>query len=67
MPNPLDMPPLHDDHKTTTTLQDFSAYDPPSVEALIRYFHEAVGFPLRDTWLKYTKVRNFVSCPGLTN
>ena len=35
MSNPLNMPPLPNDHKTTT-LQAFSAYDLPSVEALIR-------------------------------
>ena len=33
--NPLEITPLPDDHKNTT-LQSFSAYDLPSVEALIR-------------------------------
>ena len=46
--NPSDMPPLPDEHKTTT-LRDFSYYDIPSVESLIQYFHAAAGFPVRDT------------------
>ena len=48
MPNPSDMPSLLDDHKTTT-IQYFSAYDLPSEEGLIRYFHAAAGFPVRNT------------------
>ena len=32
-----------------STLQAFSAYDLPSVEGLIRYFHVADGFPVQDT------------------
>ena len=35
-----------------TTLATYSAYDLPSVEALIRYFHVAAGYPVRSTWLK---------------
>ena len=65
MPNPPEMHPLTDDHKTTT-LQDFSAYDLPSVEALIQYLHAAEGFPVCDTWLKDTKAGNSVSWPGIT-
>ena len=34
-----------------TTLQAYSAYDLPSVAALIRYFHAAAGYPVRYTWL----------------
>jgi hypothetical protein len=30
---------------TRSTLQAFSAYDIPSVEALVKYFHAAAGFP----------------------
>ena len=33
-------------------LAAFSVYDLPSVEALVRYFHAAAGYPVRDTWLK---------------
>ena len=65
MPNPLDMPQLPYDHNTTT-LQAFSAYVIPSVEALIRYFHAAAGFPVRETWLKFIKAGNFMTWPGLT-
>ena len=65
MPNPLDINPLPDHHKTTT-LQDFSAYDLPSVGALIRYFHETAGFLVCDTWVKAIKVGNFTLCPGTT-
>ena len=35
-----------------TTLQAYSAYDLPSVAALIHYFHAAAGYPVRSTWLK---------------
>ena len=48
IPNPPDTPLLPDDHKTTT-LKSFSAYDLPSVETLIQYFHAAAGFPVRNT------------------
>ena len=36
-------PPMH------TSLQAFSAYDLPSVESLVRYFHAVAGFPVQDT------------------
>ena len=65
--NPEDVLPLSSApavHKTS--LQDFSAYVLPSVETLVRYFHAAVGFPVRNTWLKYIKAGNFASWPGLT-
>ena len=64
MLNPVNMPPLPNDHKTTI-LQSFSAYDLPSVEASIRYFHADTGLPVRDTWLKSIKAGNFASWPGL--
>ena len=65
MPNPVNMPPLPDNHKTTTP-QAFSAYDLPSVEAIIRYFHVAAGFSVHDTWLKAIKSGNFALWPGST-
>jgi len=49
-----------------SSLAAFSAYDLPSVGALVRYFHAATGFPVRDTWLKAIKAGNFKSWPGLT-
>ena len=58
------MSTLQNDHKNTT-LQAFSAYDLPNVEALIRYFYANSGFPVRDTWLKAINVGNFESWPGL--
>ena len=49
-----------------TYLQAFSAYDLTSVEALIRYFHAAAVFPVRDTWIKAIQAGKFRSWPGLT-
>ena len=48
------------------SLAAFSAYDLPSVEALVRYFHAAAGYTVMDTWLKAIKAGNFKSWPGLT-
>ena len=53
--------------RNQATLAAFSAYDLPSVEALIRYFHAAAGFPVRDTWLRAINAGNFASWPGLTH
>ena len=67
MLNPEDVHPLSsapDSHKTL--LQAFSAYDLPSVEALVWYLHADAGFPVRDTWLKSTKAGNFASWPRRT-
>lgn len=33
----------------------------------MRYFHAAVGFPVRDTWLRAIKTGNFKTWPGLTH
>ena len=48
------------------TLAAYSTYDLPSVEALVRYFHAADGFPVKSTWLKAIKAGNFASWSGLT-
>ena len=48
------------------TLAAFSAYGLPSVEALVRYFHAAAGYPVRSTWLAAIKAGNYASWPGLT-
>ena len=37
----------HNENKTT--VEAYSAYDLPSVEALIHYFHAAAGYPVRST------------------
>ena len=57
-------PPLSDAQETS--LAAFSAYDLPSVEALVRYFHAAAGFPVKDTWLAAIKQGNYDTWPGLT-
>ena len=50
LPKPEDAPQLSLDPVTrNTSLQYFSAYDLPSVEALVRYFHAAAGFPVCNT------------------
>ena len=51
---------------TKASLVAFIAYDPPSVDALVWYFHAAAGFPLCDTWLKAINVGNYKTWPGLT-
>ena len=35
-----------------TIIKAYSAYDLPSIWALIRYFHAAAGYQVRATWLK---------------
>ena len=64
-------PPCHeypkaDAQEEESTLEAFSAYDLPFVEALVVYFHAAAGYPVRDMWLKVIKADNYDSCPGLT-
>ena len=49
-----------------TTIAEYSAYDLPSVDALIRYFHAAAGYPVRSTWLTSISAGNYSSWPGLT-
>ena len=48
-----------------SNLQVFSAYDLPRVEALVRNFLAAAGFPVKSMWLDAIKAVNFASCPGL--
>ena len=54
------------DNADQTNLRAYSAYDLPSVEALVQYFHAAAGFPVKTMWLKAIKVGNYLTCPGLT-
>ena len=54
----------HDANRTT--IKSYSAYDLPSVKALICYFHAAVGYPVRSTWLKAISVGNYSTWTGLT-
>ena len=51
---------------TLDTLAAYSAYDLPSVAALIHYFHTEAGYPVRSTWLKAISAGKYSSCPGLT-
>ena len=44
----------------------YSAYDLPSIAALVRYLHTAAVFPVRYTWLWAIKVGNYATWPGLT-
>ena len=41
------------------TLEAYSAYNLPSVEALVKYFYAASGYPVRSTWLTAIKNSNF--------
>jgi len=45
----------------TASLQAFSAYDLPSVEALVKYLHASAGFPVKSTWLAAIKAGNYAS------
>ena len=47
-PSPTNMLTLPTD-TTGKSLKVFSAYDIPSVEALVLYFHATAGFTVRDT------------------
>ena len=55
--------------KYTTTNQKslaaHSAYDLPSIEAVVRYMHAASGSPVKSTWLKSIKKGNVETWPGL--
>ena len=49
-----------------TTLEAHSAYNLPSVEALIRYFHAAAGYPVLSTWLTSISAGNYSSWTEIT-
>ena len=49
-----------------TTLGVYSAYDLPYVADLVRYFHAALGYSVRSTWLNGITSVNYESYPGLT-
>ena len=59
--------PLHQNPESNkTTILAYSAYDIPSVEALVRYMHAASGFPVKSMWLREIKRGDFEMWPGLT-
>jgi hypothetical protein len=66
LPEEEELPPPTLEPRNQATLAAFSAYDLPSVQALVQYFHAAAGFPVKDTWLRAIKNCNFESWPGLT-
>ena len=41
-------------------------YTLPLIKQAIRYLHAAVGFPMKDSWIKAIKNGNYVTWPGLT-
>ena len=49
-----------------TSIRAYSAYDLPSVAALVIYLHAAAGIPTKHTWLSAIKVGNFDMWLGLT-
>ena len=51
---------------TEATDAAFSAYNLPSVEALVSFYHVSAGFPVKSTWLRAIKYGNYTSWPGLT-
>lgn len=65
LPEDKDLP-QHYPTSSEASLEAFRAYDLPSVQALVPYFHAAVGFPVRNTWLKAIKAGNYESWMGLT-
>ena len=42
-----------------TTPAEYSAYDLPSVESIVRYMHAAAGLPVKSIWLKAIKKVSF--------
>ena len=63
----MSISPLSDNNpQQETTLDACSAYDLPSVEVLVIYFHAATGYPVRSTWRRAIEAGNFASFPGLT-
>jgi hypothetical protein len=43
-----------------------NAYDLPFIKQTVRYLHAAVGFPVKDTWIKAIKAGNFNTWPTIT-
>ena len=49
-----------------TTLEVYSTYDLPSLEALIRYFRVLAGYPVGSTWLTAISTGKYSPWPVLT-
>ncbi len=54
LPQPMFEPPCR------ASLTGYSAYDLPSVEALVNYFHAPAYFPAKAMWLATIKEGNYV-------
>ena len=59
LPNEYDSPGRN--RAEQTMLGAYISYDLPSVAALVRHFHAAVGYQSRSTWLNTIKADNYVS------
>ena len=64
-PGESNLPSMSND-AFVATLASYSAYDLPSVAALIRYIHAAAGYQVRSTWLKSVGSGKYSSWPGIT-
>ena len=51
--------PIMPTDENLATLAAYSAYDLPSVAALIRYYHSEAGYLVRSTWLKAIGAGNY--------
>ena len=54
---------IQDHEGDIVPLSAFSAYDLPSVEALVRFFHAAAGYPVKNTWLR--AIKKYILIVGL--
>lgn len=43
----------------------YSAYDLPSMEALVRLYHASAGLPVKSMWLNAIKQGNYATWPRL--
>ena len=64
LPNEDDSPVQNQSKQTTIGV--YSAYDIPSVAALVRYFHASAGYPVISTCLNAIKADKYASWPGRT-
>ena len=60
-------PPGTPNGANTASLKAFSAYNIPSIEALIRYLHSRPGLPVCSTWLAAIKSGNYSSWTGINH
>ena len=51
--------PVMAENADQTNLEAYSTYDLPNVEALVCYFHEAAGFPVRSTCFNAIKAGKY--------